>query len=202
MSTLADRISLLLQRRSMTQAELAAAARVKPPSVADWVSGESKSIKAEPALRIAHACRVNAWWLVFGDGPMEPDSATSQPLVAEPAPARYDNPTPLSSTELVTQLAARLERVAPHQRREATDLTTRLALSPDSRMARHELAALLSPHDPNVTWRGVAVSVLAAAMRLGKVIPQDELIDTIDTNYHNAIRTTDVSAAQNVRIAP
>lgn len=83
MSTLADRLTLALKAHGGTQAELARACQVKPPSVADWFSGETKSLKGLSLLRAAAFLHVDALWLATGEGEMRP----SAPGVRAPAPA-------------------------------------------------------------------------------------------------------------------
>ena len=49
MSTFAERIKEAMTHAGMTSAELARAAGVKPPSVAQWLGGRTKSLKASTA---------------------------------------------------------------------------------------------------------------------------------------------------------
>lgn len=78
MSTLQDRITeafayrrtLATNPADVTQADLAAACGVKPPSVNDWFSGKTGSLKAETALRAAAYLRVRPEWLASNSGPM------------------------------------------------------------------------------------------------------------------------------------
>lgn len=89
MSTLQDRMSEALQHRQSTasnpnnvnQAELARACGVQPPSVSDWFSGKTKSLRADTALRAAAYLRVRPEWLSDGRGPMiERKTPPAQPL--------------------------------------------------------------------------------------------------------------------------
>lgn len=89
MQTLAERIRLALNESGMTQAALAEAAGVRSPSVTDWLNGETKTLKAEPLVRAAHALRVSALWLAVGEGPMRPRDGHF--AVQEPA-APYGRP--------------------------------------------------------------------------------------------------------------
>ncbi|EMJ4069568.1 TPA: helix-turn-helix transcriptional regulator [Pseudomonas aeruginosa] len=54
----------------VTQAALARACRVKPPSVNDWLSGKTKTIEGENLLNAAAFLRVSPLWLATGKGPM------------------------------------------------------------------------------------------------------------------------------------
>lgn len=68
MSTLKERISWLMHEYGLTQKQLADIAGIKQPSVAGWVSGRTKAIKAESAMRLAQKLPINATWLVSGEG--------------------------------------------------------------------------------------------------------------------------------------
>lgn len=71
MSSLADRMKLALQGPpKRTQAALARACEVKPPSVHGWVSGGTKTIEASHLLKAAAFLGVNSKWLSDGVGPM------------------------------------------------------------------------------------------------------------------------------------
>ena len=72
MSTLAERIKEAMTHAGMTSAELARAAGVKAPSVAQWIGGRTKSLKASTANAAAAALGVSVRWLVEGEGPMIP----------------------------------------------------------------------------------------------------------------------------------
>lgn len=72
MNTLSDRINDAIAEKACTAAELAKAAGVKESSVSDWRSKETKSMKAEPALKAASFLGVSPFWLVLGLGPKRP----------------------------------------------------------------------------------------------------------------------------------
>jgi phage repressor protein C with HTH and peptisase S24 domain len=61
-----------------TQAELARAGGVKPPSVAGWFNGSTKSL-GKALLPIASLLRVNPEWLNSGRGAMRPGGNASGP---------------------------------------------------------------------------------------------------------------------------
>lgn len=69
MNTLAERIKAAMQESGATVTELARAVGVKPPSVHDWISGKTKSLKGESAIRAAKFLDVQAQWLTSGTGP-------------------------------------------------------------------------------------------------------------------------------------
>ena len=194
MSTLSTRLKQLLMERGLSQKDLVDAACVKPSSVSDWLSGESKTIKAEPALRIARAFHVSPWWLVLAEGPMELSRDNPPPV-----PPSREAVGLSSATELVDLLADALQAVPAGSRREAVDLSARLAMSPDSRMAREEFASLLGTIEPAPSWRSIADVVVRTAERLGRRIPADEFLATVDTNFRNALRTRRTQTDQSER---
>ncbi|EIK96083.1 putative phage repressor [Pseudomonas sp. M47T1] len=57
-----------------TQAALARACGIKPPSVNDWLSGKTKTIEGENLLNAAEALKVIPMWLATGKGPMRKDA--------------------------------------------------------------------------------------------------------------------------------
>jgi hypothetical protein len=83
-AALAHRKSLAKNPNDITQAALALAADVKPPSVNDWFSGETKSLKATTATLAAKYLGVSSDWLATGRGPMlvgnPPPKAVAQQL--------------------------------------------------------------------------------------------------------------------------
>lgn len=80
---LADRLLAAMAHSGLSQAELARACGVKPPSVNGWLSGRSKFLRGENLLKAASALGVNQQWLATGEGKMV--STTHQSNV-EPGP--------------------------------------------------------------------------------------------------------------------
>lgn len=85
MSLLKDRLAQALEYRTsikakgerVSQAALARHCKVKPPSVSDWFSGETKTLAAESLLLAADYLKVRAEWLSSGKGPMATEENTS-----------------------------------------------------------------------------------------------------------------------------
>lgn len=73
MTTLSERVRLAMEQAGLDQVALARACRITPVSVNDWLSGKTKSLKAEPAIDAAEALKVNPRWLACGKGPQSPD---------------------------------------------------------------------------------------------------------------------------------
>lgn len=107
-NALAERIRSRLDDLEMSAAELARRARVKPPSVALWLDGTTKSIKGENLLLAAQALQVTPDWLATGKGPKFPGS-THQ--AAEPSPAYGDGS--------IAEAIGLLEQMNPKARQEA-----------------------------------------------------------------------------------
>lgn len=79
MSTLQERIKKLLTGPpKISQAALARACGIKPPSVNDWVSGKTKSIEGENLLRAAAFLKVSPLWLATGRGAMNASADAEQ----------------------------------------------------------------------------------------------------------------------------
>lgn len=70
MNTLAERIAWAFDRApGATKTGLAKAAGVTPPSVSDWFSGKTKTLRGEPAAGAALYLGVEVQWLTTGRGP-------------------------------------------------------------------------------------------------------------------------------------
>ena len=69
MNTLAERMKTAMQESGVTQSELARLVGVRPTSVNDWLSGKTKSLKGDSAVRASEVMNVRAKWLSTGEGP-------------------------------------------------------------------------------------------------------------------------------------
>lgn len=72
--SLSDRLTLAMSSAGISQADLARACKVKPPSVHGWLSGKAKFLRGENLLLAAAALGVNQQWLATGEGPMLPET--------------------------------------------------------------------------------------------------------------------------------
>lgn len=84
--TLAERLTTAMERSGITQAELARACGVKPPSVNGWLSGKSKFLRGENLLKAAAVLGVSQQWLATGEGLMAAAVAPSGSSNVEPGP--------------------------------------------------------------------------------------------------------------------
>lgn len=71
MTTLQDRFLLLRSKRpDISNADLARMTGAKAPSVGDWFNGQTRSLKADTAAKVAAVYSVNSTWLATGEGDM------------------------------------------------------------------------------------------------------------------------------------
>lgn len=112
LTTLAERIRERLNALGMSDAELARQAKVKPPSVFAWLSGETKSIKGDNLLRAAAALKVTPDWLAYGVGRKLLDERPAQ-IASEPA-TYYGDATIVEAVKLLESMnsAARVEALS------------------------------------------------------------------------------------------
>jgi len=75
MIDLGRRVKLLRTKKGMTQATLAKAAGIKPPSLSQIETGRTKALKATTILRIAAALETNPAYLMTGTGAAEMSKA-------------------------------------------------------------------------------------------------------------------------------
>ena len=79
MTTLAQRLRLAMQGPpKVSQAALARACGIKPPSVSNWLDGRTKALEGANLLAAAKALGVTPEWLATGSGPMKNSQAESQ----------------------------------------------------------------------------------------------------------------------------
>ena len=69
--SLAQRLTNAMAIKGISQAELARACNVKPPSVHGWLSGKAKFLHGENLLLAAAALGVSQQWLATGEGAMQ-----------------------------------------------------------------------------------------------------------------------------------
>lgn len=133
MSTLADRVRTALAFRNMSQADLAREIDVAQPSVNNWATGETKSLRAEVAVKAAKALGVRVEWLVFGSGPMldEADGVTGLPSIHAALPVVLDAIAMCPHRdELRTLLALLVDHDAPAYRARLGELLGSKPLKP------------------------------------------------------------------------
>jgi transcriptional regulator with XRE-family HTH domain len=71
MQTLPERIRAIMDKHQCSKSDIARIAKVKPPSVSNWLDGKTKNLKAAPALRLSRYFKIHMQWLTAGVGPME-----------------------------------------------------------------------------------------------------------------------------------
>ncbi len=70
MTLLGFRLRVAMAKAGITQAQLARACGVRPPSVSGWLNGKTKYLKGQNLLAAAKALNVSQDWLATGDGTM------------------------------------------------------------------------------------------------------------------------------------
>jgi len=75
--SMSERLIAAMAASGVSQAALARACGVKPPSVHGWLSGKSKFLRGENLLGAAAALGVSQHWLATGEGEMRPSHTTA-----------------------------------------------------------------------------------------------------------------------------
>lgn len=102
-TTLSERLKRAMARKDISQAELARRCGVRRPSVADWVSGKTKSLAGENLVKAAEALGVLPRWLATGFGPELSNARAGSGLQSE-APNGTVNSVPIYSWEQASML--------------------------------------------------------------------------------------------------
>lgn len=113
MSTLQERLrQVMAGPPKISQAALARACGIKPPSVNDWISGKTKTIEGQNLLRAADFLKVTPMWLATGKGAMR----KAGPAVAPVSNATmlgpisvWDDDTPLDDDEVYVPFLKEVE---------------------------------------------------------------------------------------------
>lgn len=84
-TTLAERVTERMVATGLSNARLAAACGVRPPTAFNWHAGRTKSIKGEPLLKAAKALGVTPEWLATGRGHKFPSEAAVAMVSESPA---------------------------------------------------------------------------------------------------------------------
>lgn len=118
--SLSDRLTLAMSSAGISQADLARACKVKPPSVHGWLSGKAKFLRGENLLLAAAALGVNQQWLATGEGPMLPGSGEPSLAIsaASLAPAPVPGAPAISLAQALEVVAGALSSV-PVEKRQA-----------------------------------------------------------------------------------
>lgn len=116
MSTLRERLAIALaKKRSGSKRALQLACGVSQPSVSDWFSGKTKSMKADTLIKASRYLGVRLEWLDAGTGPMF-DSEPVVHEVREPERPWVDWPfrqiTPQRWHQLPPEMRAQIEGFA------------------------------------------------------------------------------------------
>lgn len=135
--SLAQRLTNAMAIKGISQAELARACNVKPPSVHGWLSGKAKFLRGENLLLAAAALGVSQQWLATGEGAMQA-AAGSAPVAIAPS-------QPPALSQALEVVVAALAKVPVDSRKAVADDMGLLAMAPDSSETLARLAASLAP---------------------------------------------------------
>jgi transcriptional regulator with XRE-family HTH domain len=128
---LKDRIKEAMDSARLTKAGLARATKASPGAITQWLTGETKSLKAETATSIERATGYRASWIVDGKGAkLIADLPSNPPLATvNTAQAAINN---VASLEQITEaLAGYLMQMDDDGRDDAGDLLRKLAHKPE-----------------------------------------------------------------------
>lgn len=84
MKTYKDRISELLAKNGMSNAELARQIQVSAPTITYWLGPRNKGLKYEDAVKISNVFGVSPDWLIYGEEKesFEPENLmTTKPFI-------------------------------------------------------------------------------------------------------------------------
>lgn len=143
MTTLKQRFAeLSALRPEISQADLARATGAKPPSVNAWFSGDTKSMKADTAAKVAAIYGCNPIWLATGEGSMRSSAPQSTSHLGSSLSIANTEPGLIRALEVVV---AALSHVPVGSRKAVADDLGLLAMAPDSSETLARLAASLAP---------------------------------------------------------
>ena len=125
MSTLSERINKAMLDVGISQSDLATACKIKSPSVNDWLSGKTKSLKASTATRAAAALGVSVEWLSEGRGKMH--QGDTQNFTQAPDVRDY---VPLTVSGLLEDLRGKISEQPEPVRAAIANLVTGYVMSP------------------------------------------------------------------------
>ncbi|HCN47056.1 MAG TPA: peptidase [Pseudomonas sp.] len=113
MSTLQERLrQIMVGPPKISQAALARACGIKPPSVNDWLSGKTKTIEGQNLLLAAEFLKVTPMWLATGKGAMRKTEGSVTPAsnatMLGPISV-WDDETPLDDDEVYVPFLKEVE---------------------------------------------------------------------------------------------
>ncbi|MFU1942721.1 helix-turn-helix domain-containing protein [Bordetella hinzii] len=112
MSTLAERLKLAMSTARIKQVDLARACEIRPPSVADWLTGRTKNIRGANLVAAAKLLKVNEAWLADGKGPMERSQEPDGWPFPGISPAAYYKLSAADREEILTLVKMKVDRLS------------------------------------------------------------------------------------------
>lgn len=89
MSTLAERLKQAMEDAGVKQVDIARAAGIRPPSVADWLNGKTKNIRGANLVSVAQLLNISEAWLADGTLPKERSLDSDWPFPRIPKEQYY-----------------------------------------------------------------------------------------------------------------
>jgi transcriptional regulator with XRE-family HTH domain len=71
MSTLSERLTMIMEQKNIKQADLMRATGASRPAIHSWLSGSTKNLKGENLVKTAEFLGVRTDWLAYGTGSIE-----------------------------------------------------------------------------------------------------------------------------------
>lgn len=121
---LSDRLKLAMQAAGVSQADLARACGVKPPSIHGWLSGKSKFLRGENLLQASLALNVRPDWLATGKGEMPLTTAVNEIREPNVTPLVSRARVPLISWVQAGELSEVLDTIYPGEVERWVDVQT------------------------------------------------------------------------------
>ncbi|EMH2803451.1 TPA: helix-turn-helix transcriptional regulator [Pseudomonas aeruginosa] len=122
-----ERIARAIQLSGKSKSEIAKLCDVNPSAVTQWLTGESKSLKAENVFALSKATGFRAEWITFGTGPervVEAGPGHSQGELIGLVSA-WDADTPLEDDEVELPYYSEVEIAAGNGMTEVVEIADR-----------------------------------------------------------------------------
>ncbi|WP_263139865.1 helix-turn-helix transcriptional regulator [Pseudomonas sp. RIT-PI-AD] len=122
-----ERIARAIQLSGKPKVEIARLCEVAPSAVTQWVTGESKTLKAESVFALAKATGFRAEWLTFGTGPERSTETGHEHAQGEliGLVSAWDADTPLEDDEVELPYYAEVELAAGDGMNEVVEIADR-----------------------------------------------------------------------------
>lgn len=107
-----ERVGYAIQQSGKRKGEIASECGVAPSAITQWLSGETKALKAESVFALGRATGFNPEWIATGEGPERPDTGMNN-LTPMLQPTRASKKYPLISWVIAGERAHSPDNYAP-----------------------------------------------------------------------------------------